>query len=146
MLAIRIPSFFQNFANFRKDKNIIWDLTDSGGDKACGFLDLTKLGVNQFKKIFKKSRHSNMGELLKLVALISQLIDEEKNEALFNPVSIEDLLLIINLFKKSKSLGPNGWITEFFIDFLMWQVLTFCKSLRIFSCLVRCWVDLMLHF
>jgi hypothetical protein len=75
--------YFKIFANYMRNQNTIWELSDDGGNKVHGFTELACLGVNHFKEIFKEPEHTNMGDLLKLVGLFPCLIDEEENEALY---------------------------------------------------------------
>ena len=39
------------------------------------------------------------------------------NENLYKEVSKEDLLKVLHYFQKYRSLGPEGWTIEFFMDF-----------------------------
>ena len=45
------------------------------------------------------------------------MFDDEKNEALFQPITENELLGVMKSFKKDKSPGPNGWTIEFLIHF-----------------------------
>lgn len=109
--------FFHTYARFRKNQNTIWELSDFKGNKVCGFFALTNLVVIYFKKTFKKPKHMDIGEVLKLVGIFPRLIDEEENEAIYNPVSKDEFLIVIKTFKKANGLAPYGWTMKFFADF-----------------------------
>jgi hypothetical protein len=57
------------------------------------------------------------------------MVTEEISEELFNPVTKEELISVLQNFKKDKSPGPDGWSVEFYIEFfdllgmdLLWVV------------------------
>lgn len=45
------------------------------------------------------------------------MFNDEQNECLYQPVTEDELLSVMNSFKKDKSPGPNGWMIKFFIHF-----------------------------
>lgn len=91
-----------------KNKNSIWELTDSNGNKVWEFSDVGKLRVSHFKEIFKEPVQTNIEEMLKTTSLFLRSIEGEDNEALYRLVSKEELLAVINSFKKAKSPGLDG--------------------------------------
>jgi len=46
-----------------------------------------------------------------------RLVGEEENEMMYRVVTREELLHIINSFKKDRSLVLDGWTIEFYIEF-----------------------------
>jgi len=53
------------------------------------------------------------------------MFNDDSNEALFHSVTLEEILWVLNSFKKDKYPGPNYWTMEIFIHFfdLMGQYL-----------------------
>jgi len=49
--------------------------------------------------------------------LFTRLINEEEASDLYKLVTMEELKMVLSLFKKDKSPGPDGWTVEFFIHF-----------------------------
>lgn len=45
------------------------------------------------------------------------MFDEAQNEDIERSVTLEELQSILKLFKRSKSLGPNGWPIELYLEF-----------------------------
>ena len=52
-----------------------------------------------------------------MVQKIPTFFSEEEGRRLFDHVSFKELKLIVHEFTKGKSLGPDGWIVELFIEF-----------------------------
>jgi hypothetical protein len=53
----------------------------------------------------------------KILDYYPQMINEEEANTMIHPVTLEELKEVLLLFKKEKSLGPDGWTTEHFICF-----------------------------
>jgi hypothetical protein len=96
--------YFQNFANYRRNYNTIWELRDANGVSIAGFKELATLGVKHFQGLFKENAQVKMGEMLQMIALFPRMIEEEDVKDLFHEVSKEELQVIIASFKKDKIL------------------------------------------
>jgi hypothetical protein len=49
--------------------------------------------------------------------MFSNLFTDAEVEALYSSIDLDELKKVITKFKIDKSLGPDGWTTEFFIHF-----------------------------
>lgn len=52
-----------------------------------------------------------------MIGTFPRFMDQELNEMLGAPVTLEELEKTLGGFKKSRSLGPDGWSIEIFIEF-----------------------------
>lgn len=87
------------------------------GNEVRGFKQLACLEVKHFLVIFKDPDRTNIGEILKVVANYLRMVGIEENEILFEVITKEELLKILNTFQKDKSVDPDGWLVEFYLDF-----------------------------
>jgi hypothetical protein len=69
------------------------------------------------KKKFKASITPSTTEQVKVTGLFPQLVNDEETSSLYRPVTLEELKVVLSLFKKDKSPGPDGWTVEFFTHF-----------------------------
>ena len=63
---------------------------------------MPNLGVNFFKEIFKEPKHKVIHKVVNLVGIFPRIIDEQENETLYNPVTKEELLVVIKSFKRPR--------------------------------------------
>jgi hypothetical protein len=101
----------------KKNYNTIQELLDNDGNKVRGFMKLARMGVNHFKEFFKDSKQENIGEMLKMLGNFLRLIEGEESNDLFRPMSIEELLKVINCFQNAKIPGLESWTKKFFVEF-----------------------------
>jgi hypothetical protein len=73
--------------------------------------------VQHFEEVFKELDRENIEEILKVASYFPRLVGEEENERMYREVSREELLYVLNSFKKDRSPGPDGWTVEFYIEF-----------------------------
>eukprot|EP01018_Ginkgo_biloba_P020451 Gb_39782 [translate_table: standard] len=92
-------------------------MTNSYGIKVRKFKDLAELGVLHFKRIFEESVGANIVEIPKVLSYFPRMENEEDNARVFREVSKEELFHILSTFRKDRSLGPDGWTANFFLDF-----------------------------
>lgn len=59
----------------------------------------------------------NLVEVVKACSYFPRLVLDEDNVELFEEVSLEELSGGLVAFQKGKSLGPDGWMVEFFTTF-----------------------------
>jgi hypothetical protein len=48
------------------------------------------------------------------------MVGEQEAISLYKPVTLEELKSILQIFKKDKSSGPDGWSVEFLLFSLIW--------------------------
>ena len=54
---------------------------------------------------------------MKVVSYFPRMVEVKDNEDLYRVVFLEELLVVLNTFKKDRSPGLNGWPVEFYLDF-----------------------------
>jgi len=74
------------------------------------------LGVAHFSSLFKKLDHLDMGKVLKIISYFPSLIEDNENRYLYKEAMKYELMDILLSSKRDKSLGPDGWIVEFYED------------------------------
>jgi hypothetical protein len=59
--------------------NTIWDISRSNGSRVNTFKDITEVGEQHFKYLFKDHEVANIEEIKKIVSLFLRVIDDEMN-------------------------------------------------------------------
>jgi len=54
---------------------------------------------------------------VKEVSLYSRFVTENEVEALYSPILFGELKVVLSMFKRDKSLWPEGWTIEIFIHY-----------------------------
>jgi hypothetical protein len=67
--------------------------------------------------VFKEPIRANIEEIHKVASYLPRLVGEEDNERMYRAVTREELLYVLNFFKKDRSPGPDDWTVEFYIEF-----------------------------
>jgi hypothetical protein len=109
--------FFHSFANFRRNKNFVWEIKDDLGNLHSGQETLKSVATNYFKSFFKAEEQSQITDQVRVVNLFNKFITEEDAKTLFRPVESTELKAVLSFFKRDKSSGPDGWTVEFFSHF-----------------------------
>jgi hypothetical protein len=71
-----------------------------------------KLGVNHFEGLFKEPKRMNLDKTLKVISHFPRMI----NEDLYILVNKEELVVVLQYFRKDKSPRPHGWSVEFYLE------------------------------
>ena len=70
-------------------------------------------------KIFKDDGLTNIEAQLKVIRLFPSFLQHQEDlESFTRQISMEEVEMALKSFKKDKSLGPDGWLVEFFLAFL----------------------------
>jgi hypothetical protein len=109
--------FFHQFSSHRRNSKHIWEIRDVTGTVHNGQEAIIEEAENYYKNFFKSLDHSHPAEQVGVAGLFTRLINEEEASDLYKPVTLEELKMVLSLFKKDKSPGPDGWTVEFFIHF-----------------------------
>ena len=73
-----------------------------------GFDDIVGAAISHFESLFKADSNLYLSELLKVSANFPSSITDEENSNLMKPITLEEILSILNLSKNDKSPGPDG--------------------------------------
>eukprot|EP01018_Ginkgo_biloba_P002192 Gb_33330 [translate_table: standard] len=107
--------FFHQFANFRKNVNTIWKIHCLNGTVATGFDELSQLGVDHFKVLYKEENKTTIAEVVKMSSFFPSFVGEEDNVSLTKEITVDELQGVMVSLQKDKSPGPNGWTVEFLL-------------------------------
>jgi hypothetical protein len=110
-------SFFQNYANMRKNKNIIWELRKSSCEMVSSHKEIVEERVRHFEKLCKEPFRVNIIEVVSLSSYLPRLINGDQNNSLMEEVSKETFKMVVHSFQRDKSHGLDGWPIDFFISF-----------------------------
>ena len=78
---------------------------------------IKQLGKQHFSDLFEDDRTTNITDQLKVIRLFPTLIEKEDVDWFLEPISIQEVEVVLKGFKKDKSPGPDGWSVEFFLAF-----------------------------
>jgi hypothetical protein len=67
--------------------NTIWTLKDENGREHSSFEDLTQLGTNHFKNLFKADEKVSINAIMQLALLFPHLAKEADNRVLMEEVT-----------------------------------------------------------
>ena len=112
-------TFFHSFASARRNTNAIWSLKDKNGNLVSEDLSLKHLGKQHFSELFEDGGSTNIADQLKVIRLFPTLTEEEDVDRFLEPISSQEVEVVLKGFKKGKIPGPDGWHVEFFLDFLI---------------------------
>eukprot|EP00253_Pinus_taeda_P028247 PITA_28247 len=110
--------------NLMKQEESFWRLKSRAlwlkeGDKNTKFFHnyvIARL-VCHFRKQYSRRNDVVFQDILWGIEVLPQMFDDDRNAALFRPVTENELLGILKSFKENKSPVPDGWSIEFFIHF-----------------------------
>lgn len=92
-------------------------MTYEESQKVHSFHHLTSLNTSHFRNLYKAPQEATLAEIIRVGGLFPQFVDQEVAEDLYKLVSMGVLENALKWFKKDKSLGPDGWLVEFYLAF-----------------------------
>lgn len=109
--------FFQQMASHRKNINSIWELKKADGQTMKGFTELFEAPVEHFKEIYSEPDHHDMMGMLQVIENFPRMLNHNLNEYILQAISLEELSFALKYFQRDKSPRPDGWPSEFFLEF-----------------------------
>jgi len=100
--------------------------------------DLKAEAVKYLKKKIKAQDPSLTCDQVKVVSLFSRFVIENEAEALYCPILLGELKMVLSFFKHDKSPRPDGWTIELFIhyfDLVKEDLLEMVEEVRI-KCII----------
>jgi len=82
-----------------------------------GWEAIKEEAVTHFSGLFKATGAHNLQEKGSTASLFPRMVTSDEADALYKPVTIAEIKDIIFHFNTERSLGPNGWTSEFFCFF-----------------------------
>jgi hypothetical protein len=73
--------------------------------------------VRYFSNFYKESEHNSCEDQIAIVRLYPRIVTEEEVNTLESPCTTEEINEVLKGFTKDKSLGPDGWTVEFFLNY-----------------------------
>ena len=75
------------------------------------------MGMSHFLNIYKAPWTSTLPKIIKATILFPPFVEPHEDASLTGPLLMKELWDTLKWFKKDKSLGPHGWLNEFYLDF-----------------------------
>ena len=75
------------------------------------------LGKQHFSSLFGDDKSTNIADQLRVIRLFPCMTSDDDIDCFLKPITIQKVEAVLRGFKKDKSLGPDGWSVEFFLDF-----------------------------
>ena len=121
---------FHAYASAKKNSNAIWSLKDTNGNLVSDDVSLKKLSKQHFSDLFMDDKSLNIANQLKVIRLFPTFTPEEEVNSILEPVTLQEVEVVLKGFKKDKSPWPDGWPVEFFLAFfdLIGEELTFARE------------------
>jgi hypothetical protein len=101
--------FFHNYASHSRNQKHIWEIIGGNGVKINDQDLLKQEAVHYFQNFYKAPTVQNTTDQCKIIDMFPQMLSVEESDVLYNPVTLEELKVVLFLFKKDKSPGPDGW-------------------------------------
>jgi hypothetical protein len=120
--------FFHNSLLQRRNQNMILTLVQSSGEITDSSEDIEKELVNHFKILLTEPNQDRMKAIQEISMHIPKLITPDENHFLMGLTSLKEVERPFMDMKIGKSLGPNGFTSNFFqkcwktIRKYIWQV------------------------
>ena len=106
---------FHHFANHRKVINTIWELKKIIGTSLNSQDMLLKEGHEFFKSLYLEPNHASIDDQLRVLKCFPSIVIDTQKSELDRLITLKELKEVMSYFKKSKSLGRDGWPIELFL-------------------------------
>ena len=80
-------------------------------------LALKHLGEQHFGELFEDDGSTNFADQLKVIRLFPTLTEDGDVDAFLEPITSQEVEVVLKGFKKDKIPGLNGWPMEYFLSF-----------------------------
>lgn len=94
--------------------NRIYSLKDEEGKHKGQHEEMEELLVNHLKKLLSATLENRMGAIQRITQHMPHLITRDQNMALMHATALKEVEEIVHKMQKNKSLGPNGFTSEFY--------------------------------
>ena len=81
-------------------------------------VDISRAAVNYFSNLFSKEDLDARVEEREILHCIPHLVSTKMNESLLRPILLSKVEKVVFNMKKGKAPNPNGFLIEFFQEFL----------------------------
>ena len=109
--------FVHSFASTRRNSNAIWSMNDMFGNVVSEDAPLKQLGKQHFSDLFQDDGSTNISDQLKAIRIFPTLTEKEDVDQFLEPITTQEVEVVLKGFKKDKSPGPDGWLVELFLSF-----------------------------
>jgi hypothetical protein len=110
----RNSKFFHNSMIQRRHQNIIISLKDQQGNKLSNHQDIQSELLQYYITLMQEPQLNRKEAIRKITQHIPKMINENHNEALMRPVTMEEVEQVIWEMPKGKSPGPDGFTVDFY--------------------------------
>ena len=100
--------FFHHYVEHHQNINSIWSLKNVAGISLNDQNEISQVTHDHFESFYKASDKTNVRAQINIVKEYPRLFSEEEGDAVFNPISIQELKIVIIFAVRSKSPRPDG--------------------------------------
>lgn len=104
-------------SNHKKNINAIWHIKAANGEKVYSTYEIQREVVSFFEDFFKPRVGVNIVDQIFGTEDYPSMFNEELNESLFCPITLEDVHLVLKTFVKDKCPSLDGYTVELFLHF-----------------------------
>lgn len=109
--------YFHCLVNQRRNINSIWELDGLDGAKIIRQQQLKKEAERYFKDFFMALGNISIINHLRVVHNYPRFLSEVEGRKVAGLFTLNELMVVLVGFSKSRRPGPDGWIMEFFLAF-----------------------------
>jgi hypothetical protein len=95
----------------------LWEVSNELDQVHSGQEAIKSEVMRYFSSFYKETEHNRIEEHIVAVRLYPRIVSAEDVTTLEKPCTVEEILEFLKGFTKDKSLGPDGWTVEFFLNF-----------------------------
>lgn len=93
-------------------------MVNDRGETLSSFHDISKEVVQYFTSLFQDDSQGSSMEQAQVLSCILSLVSREMMDHLMGEITLEELEGTVFQMNKGKALGPDGFLIEFFQEFL----------------------------
>jgi len=112
-----IQFFFKHYASHMKNQNDIWEMKDEFGSSHSRQEDIENEVVRYFKTFYDDSEWNTIVDQVNAMQHYPSYFTKRDVQELGKPIFAKEIKLVMKIFSREKSPGPEGWTVEFFLMF-----------------------------
>lgn len=111
-------TFFHCYVEGRRNSNALWELCKNDGTVLSSQQDLEEGSKQHFQNHITDTSQTSILMHIDRIQCYPLIFSEEEGFKFYEPLSMQEMTMVLFFFSKSKSLGLGGWPVKFFVEFL----------------------------